>query len=127
MPGWNILVVDDEREIRDVIAEYLEALGHRVVAVSSGKEALEDLANGKDPYDLALVDWSMPGISGRDVIRDIARRTPATVVLITTGYMPVGMEVRHIEGIDAHVLHKPFSLSDLRAKIKEISKHLTPG
>jgi CheY-like chemotaxis protein len=127
MPVWNILVVDDEREIRDVIAEYLEALGHRVTAVSSGKEALEDLASERANYDVALVDWSMPGISGRDVIRDIARRTPKTVVLITTGYMPAGMEVRHIEGIDAHVLHKPFSLSDLRAKIKEISTHLTAG
>ena len=122
--GCRILVVDDEQEIREVIAEYLEALGHTVDVSASGREAMESLARASSPFDIALVDWNMPGIAGRDVIRDIARRSPDTEVLITTGYMPGSTGQRTVEGMRTRVIHKPFSLNDLRTHIDEISREI---
>ena len=65
MATLRLLVVDDEPEIREVVCEYLEGIGHHVDAAGSGKQAIEALAGTLLPYDVAIVDWTMPGIAGR--------------------------------------------------------------
>lgn len=112
MDNWRILMVDDEPEIRELVTEYLEGMGHHVDAFASGKQAMERLGIALRPYDLALVDWTMPGISGRDVVQDIQRRSPVTAIVIATGRHditpPPGMNITNLM-----LLRKPFSLREL--------------
>lgn len=113
---WKVLIVDDEVEIREVVAEYLDTLGHQVVAVGSGREAMDVLASRDTRYDIALVDWQMPGISGRDVILELGRRNASAAVLIITGHQSesLGRATPHVR---TDIIHKPFSLSELRDRM----------
>lgn len=119
MTVWDVLIVDDEVEIREVVAEYLDALGHRVVAVGSGREAMDALDRREVRYDIALVDWQMPGISGRDVILELGRRNATQAVLIITGHMSeaLGRTTPHVH---TDIIHKPFSLSELRQRMEDL-------
>lgn len=119
METWRILIVDDEFEIRDVVAEYLEGLGHDVVVVGSGAEALELLDKGPAPFDLALVDWQMPGIHGRDVILKLGSTMKASAVLIITGHHSdnLGRLTPHVR---TSIIHKPFSLGELRDRMRAL-------
>ena len=70
----TILVVDDEPEIRDTLAEILEGAQHRVVTANSGREALERMA--AERYDVILTDIRMPDLDGRALYREIEQRWP---------------------------------------------------
>ncbi len=119
MATWRILIVDDEFEIRDVVAEYLEGLGHDVVVVGSGREAMDLLDAQPLPFDLALVDWQMPGISGRDVILELGRRGATQAVLIITGHASENLG-RTTPHVPTSIIHKPFSLSELRERMRDL-------
>lgn len=114
---WSILVVDDEPDVREVFAEYLAGLGHRVTAAESGREAMETVQAGTR-FDLALVDWNLPGISGRDVVYGLRLHSPDTVVVLTTGDVrgPLKDGVAAAGAVD--VLVKPFSLRALRDRLE---------
>lgn len=109
----RILLVDDDPEIRDVLAEYLRAVGHEVACASSGREAIVLLAEENAPFDAALVDWQMAGISGREVIAHIAAEYTDTLVFLSTGYDQQVVSDRHLEGKVSGVFRKPYSLGDM--------------
>ena len=80
----TILVVDDEAEIREALAEILTGAQHRVVTASSGREALERMA--AEHYDVILTDIRMPDLDGRALYQEIERRWPGLgrrVVFVT--------------------------------------------
>lgn len=112
MAGARVLVVDDELDLREVLTDYLESHGYDVDAAGSGKEALLRLGEALRPYDIALVDWTMPGITGRDVVQEIVRRSPTTSVFIATGRMDAVGLPANVEAV-VTVLRKPFALRDL--------------
>ncbi len=91
-PGQRtILVVDDEAEIRETLAEILTGAQHRVVTVASGREALERMA--AEHYDVILTDIRMPDLDGRALYQEIERRWPgraARVVFVTGDTLAVG-------------------------------------
>lgn len=119
MESWYVFLVDDEKDIREVVQEYLEGLGHRVDALASGKEALDRLSERKRPYDVALIDWKMPGISGSAVIQDLARRSPEVPIIVATGL------VEHVSlplvPSPLSIIRKPFSLREL---VREMGRML---
>ena len=116
----HVLVVDDEPEIREVLNEYLGSLGHRVRSVGTGREAVEAVADGTDHFEIAIVDWHMPGISGRDVLEGIAAHSPDTRVLVITGHVAERVGRSHLAGLVARVCHKPFSLRSLREELETL-------
>ena len=69
----RILVVDDDEDIRNLVQARLRAAGHLVVAARSGPEALGVVAE-KGPPDVAVLDVSMPGMSGLDLLKELRRR-----------------------------------------------------
>jgi PAS domain S-box-containing protein len=81
----KVMVVEDEPDIRDMIAEVLTRDGHRVIAAASGREALEQLEN--DEVDLVVSDLRMPDLGGPDLYRLLAERRPhlARRILFITG------------------------------------------
>lgn len=119
MKPWKVLIVDDEYEIREVVAEYIETVGHEVVAVGSGREAMDLLDRQDLHFDIALVDWQMPGISGRDVILELGRRNATSAVLIITGHVSesLGRSTPHVR---TDIIHKPFSLSELLKRMQQL-------
>jgi CheY-like chemotaxis protein len=85
MAHLEILLVDDDPLIRHVIADELEEAGHFVTPAVGGEAALE-LLSDSGPFDLILVDYTMPGMSGGELARQILDLTPDARVAILTGH-----------------------------------------
>jgi two-component system, OmpR family, response regulator MprA len=115
----KILVVDDERAVREALRRALELQGYEVDLASDGAEALARLAaNGQ--VDAVVLDILMPGIDGLEVCRQIRRRGSAVPVLMLTARDAVGDRV---EGLDAGAddyLVKPFALEELLARVRAL-------
>jgi signal transduction histidine kinase len=117
----KILIVDDEAEIRDILADILREAQHRVAAVSSGREALERMA--AERYDVILTDIRMPDLDGRTLYREIERRWPeqaARVVFVTGDSLAATLH----EFASEHgrpVIEKPFVPKDVRRIVAEIA------
>lgn len=109
----RILLVDDDAEVRTVTAAYLNDMGHRVVEAADGASAL-DILRADDQLDLLIADFAMPGMTGTDLAEKAREIRPGLGIVLVTGYadparMPSGYPM----------LNKPFSRTDLAAKIKE--------
>ncbi|MBI3192821.1 MAG: response regulator, partial [Pedosphaera parvula] len=86
LDGLRVLVVDDNASARELLLDLLADLPFSVDAVASGEEAVEAVrcADGGDPYDVVLMDWRMPGMSGMDAARRIKTRVaqcPAVIIV----------------------------------------------
>ncbi len=108
-----ILLVDDERNIREFLSHMLQAHGHEVVTAGSGAEGLEAAGRLERPPDLLITDVRMPGVDGRELWRRLHEAAPATKCLFISGYpeSPLTGEP---------VLAKPFTGKVLAAKVDGI-------
>jgi PAS domain S-box-containing protein len=117
----NVLVVDDEFEIRETLSEILCGVGHRVVTASSGREALARLNEAH--YDVILTDLRMPDLDGRELFREIEQRWPerASRVVFLTGDI-LSSTSRNVMA-DSHcaVIEKPFQPSEVRRVVAEVA------
>lgn len=114
----RIAVVDDDREIREMLADYLGTAGHNV-RVAGDARALEALLAAGDAPDLFLLDVGLPGQSGLDLARDLrARFDPGIIILTGAGDLVdrvVGLEI----GADDYIA-KPVELAELAARIAAV-------
>jgi signal transduction histidine kinase len=117
----TILVVDDDRDVRLFAASCLETLGYRVIAVDGGQAAIDAVASGT-AIDLVLVDIVMPGINGLEAVRAIHAGRPNLKYLYMTGY--VGPT--KLDPTEQRVLKKPFTITELAAKVEEVLFPNTP-
>ena len=117
----RILIVDDEREIRELQAEYLLARGYEVATAASGAEALRLLQDRSASFDLAIVDWQMSGIHGRAVIDVIRRDASHIKVLISTGKAPEEVSDQTARRLAGGMLRKPFSLRSLATEVERLA------
>jgi len=113
----NILVVEDDADLRDVIADTLALAGYRVAQVDSGEAALDFL--GANPCDLVMSDVNMPGIDGYQLLRRIASEWPQVPVLIMTAYGSISNAVEAIRNGAVDFLEKPFSTERLIAAVEK--------
>jgi PAS domain S-box-containing protein len=115
----SALVVDDEIEVRETLTEILRSSGHRVVAVASGREALERLS--EQGFDVILTDIRMPDLDGRALYREIERRWPeraARVVFVSGDTLTSTLRVFAQES-GRPVIEKPFLPSEVRRIVSE--------
>jgi DNA-binding response OmpR family regulator len=114
----KVLVVDDERQIRDLLGEFLEREGYEVLLSSAGEEAIE-LAERKIPHAI-LLDVKMPGIDGIEVCKRLKAepKTQFIPVIMITGYVDNKM-VAIESGADDFV-NKPIDLVELAVRVKSI-------
>jgi len=120
----KILVVDDERPVREVVTLFLARAGYETVGAADGREALE-LAEKETP-GLIVLDMRMPGLHGIDTCRELRSRqqTRRTPILVLTAYVENGREALNA-GVNAF-LTKPFQPEDLVARTKALLKNRQP-
>jgi PAS domain S-box-containing protein len=111
-----ILIIDDDPDVRDFLAETLEGLGH-AVDVSEGAE--QGLARIEETVpDLVLLDFAMPGMNGAQAARRIRGKRPGLPIIFVTGYAE-SEQLEAALGPDVSVLRKPFGVDELVAVIAE--------
>jgi two-component system, cell cycle response regulator CpdR len=115
----RILIADDEEPLRGFISRGLQLDGHTVEAACDGAEALDMLTAPGADYDLLLTDIRMPMMDGIELALAAAKERPGLPILLMTGYADQRERARNLEALIRDVLTKPFSLSDLRAAVRE--------
>ena len=123
---WEkILVVDDERQIRDLLKEFLSNQAYEVILAANGKEGIE-LAAGENP-DAILLDLKMPEINGIEVCKRLKEesKTQFIPIIVITGY--VDNKITAIEAGADDFVHKPIDLTELAFRVKSIlrTRYLT--
>ena len=114
----TVLVVDDQDEVRNVIAEHLDVLGFRCVEASNGPLALDLLRGGS--IDIVIVDYAMPGLSGIEVIEAAREARRNLAVVLTTGFAEVEALRDRLQRVA--LLKKPFRGQELAAAITQAWK-----
>lgn len=116
----KILIVDDEKEIVDILRELMEADGHSVTVSYDGQKALEIYQ--KDKFDVVFADISMPGMDGIDLTQKLLRLDKEAKVVVITGRIGT-VEVELALNAGAKMfLKKPFGKKDIDQTIEEILK-----
>jgi two-component system response regulator HydG len=118
----NLLVVDDESAIREACREVAETLGFATYVADSPQEAVRILDSAN--IDVILLDLRMPGTNGIDVMRDVKRHHPETVVVIMTGYASVHSAVQAMKAGAYDYISKPFTFEELRLVLDRVTAHL---
>jgi CheY-like chemotaxis protein len=107
----HCLVVDDEPEVGEVVADILTTTGHTAVTVRSGQEAVGRL--GAERFDVVFTDLAMPGMTGWQVARAVKDRAPGVPVVMMSGFgVEVAPEDLSTRGVDL-VLAKPLQIQDV--------------
>jgi two-component system KDP operon response regulator KdpE len=115
MSTANILVVDDEPQIRRVLRTTLTFRGYTISEATSGEEALELVRKLKP--DLVLLDVNLPGMSGVEACREIRRSTDAPIIMLTVRNAERDKVVALDAGADDYVT-KPFGIEELLARVR---------
>ncbi len=106
----TILIVDDDLEVREIVAEFLADFGHRVLQASGGMEALRLLANRPD-VDLVITDVRMPDLSGIELAERATRERDDLKVILISGFF-VSQQVGR------RILRKPFRMRELEDAVR---------
>src|SRR5262249_9185183 len=120
--GARILVVDDDPDVRWIIAQDLQEMGYDVTEADSGRAALAILERDA-PCDLMVTDLVMPGLSGLDTLRLARRSRPDLKVLFASGYpdpSPLGANLSNHA-----LLRKPFKLEALAEAVRTALQELS--
>ena len=112
----NLLVIEDDRKLNRMLCEILEKEGYTVKACTDGEEGAYYLQ--QNAYDLALVDWMLPGESGPDILRESRRKGIMTPVVMLTALTAVENKVTCLDAGADDYLTKPFNPLELVARVK---------
>jgi two-component system KDP operon response regulator KdpE len=124
MTETNILVVDDEPQIRRVMRSTLSTQGYTVTEAKTGEEALESIR--KERPDLVLLDVNMPGMGGIETCREIRRSSDAPIIILTVRKTERDKVLALDAGADDYVV-KPFGMEELLARIRASLRRHSPG
>ena len=116
----RVLIVDDDCDHADSLADVIEMRGHSAQIANSGEEAL-GIFRGTD-FDFVLLDVKLPGINGVETFLEMRKMRPTARVMMMTGYSVEQLVAQAIEGGALGVLHKPFAavqVLDLLTKIRQ--------
>lgn len=118
----NLMIIDDERAIRDVCREVAQGLGFNTSVADSAEHALRSMeAHGTD---VVLLDLKLPGAGGIEALRHIKERRPDAAVIVITGYGTVQSAVQAMKNGAYDFVTKPFSMEELRLLLERVASHL---
>jgi len=118
----NLLIVDDERSVREVCREVAQSLGFNTSVADSAEHAYRMLdAQG---IDVVMLDLKLPGVGGMEALRQIKERRPEAAIIVVTGYGTVQSAVQAMKNGAYDFVTKPFSMEELRLLLDRVSAHL---
>jgi len=115
-----ILLVEDDRRVRDLVGRALDGQGYRVLQASDGGQALALWQERRDQIDLLLTDIVMPGMSGIELANVLTLERPGLKVLLMSGYADQTVAGDQLSGLVAPFLAKPFRVQELLQKVREV-------
>lgn len=121
----SVLIVDDDRELGQMLTEYLSGEGFQVSVIRDGAEALERLIDEPHPADLVILDVMLPSLSGFEVLRRLRRNLSVPVIMLTAH----GADVDRIVGLELGAddyLAKPFNPRELVARVRAVLRRFSP-
>jgi DNA-binding response OmpR family regulator len=121
----HLLVVDDEKHIRELCRDILEDEGYKVSIAGDGKQALKKM--DIDYFELFIIDMIMPGMDGLELLKKIKRKQPLAVIIITTGFSSIEGAVKAVHSGAFQYLSKPLNAGELVNTVEKgiaYSEHL---
>ena len=118
----NLLIVDDERSIREACREVAQSLGFSTFVADSAEHAYRLLET--QVFDAVLLDLRLPGAGGLDALRRIKERRPDSLVIVVTGYGTVQSAVQAMKNGAYDYVTKPFTLDELKMLLDRVASHL---
>src|SRR5437016_4450126 len=118
----NLLIVDDERAIREACREVAISLGYSAYMADSAEQAFRQLE--AQSIDVVLLDLKLPGVGGLEALHQIKERRPEAVVIVVTGYGTVQSAVQAMKTGAYDYMTKPFSVDELKMLLERVSSHL---
>ena len=122
----RVLVVDDERAVRDSLRRALELEGYEVELAADGAEALYRLESNGQP-DAVILDVLMPGVDGLEVSRRLRSKGNTVPILMLTARTEVESRVAGLDAGADDYLAKPFALEELLARLRALLRRMAPG
>ncbi|MDH5386272.1 MAG: sigma-54 dependent transcriptional regulator, partial [Candidatus Aminicenantes bacterium] len=113
----NVLIVDDEKVIRDSCSQILKKEGYKVKVASEGNGGLSSFK--EEVFHVVILDLKLPGMDGMEVLARIKEESPETPVIIITGFASIESAVEAIKKGAFEYLTKPFTPEELRVSIKK--------
>ncbi len=118
----NLLIVDDERAIRDACREVAQSLGFTAFTADSAEHAYRLLES--QGIDAVLLDLRLPGAGGLEALNQIKSRRPDAIIVVVTGYGTVQSAVQAMKNGAYDYVTKPFSLDELKLLLDRVASHL---
>ncbi|MFZ0950969.1 MAG: response regulator, partial [Candidatus Sulfotelmatobacter sp.] len=118
----NLLIVDDERSIRDACREVALSLGFIAHVADSAEHAYRLLQT--QSIDAVLLDLRLPGAGGLEALRQIKAQRPEALIIVVTGYGTVQSAVQAMKNGAYEYVTKPFSVDELKLLLQRVSNHL---
>ena len=112
----KVLVIDDDKNQRNMLAFALSDRGYLIVAVESGERAIQEAESGV--FDLAICDIMMPGLGGVETLKRLRELQPAMSVVMATGYATAETALKSMKLGAVNYLAKPYELKDLLAVLE---------
>ena len=119
-PNEVVLVAEDERMVREIMARTLRECGYTVLEAADGKEALEVLEARAGQVSLVIADVVMPGLGGREMASRLAKHWPQVPVLFTSGYTGLDVVRRGLLEEGREFIQKPLAPEALVRKVREM-------
>jgi len=116
----TVLLVEDEPQLRELVEMMLKSRGYSILTVDNPLRAEAFSAEYRGPIHLLLTDVVLPGISGRDVARQVCAHRPEMKVLFTSGYTPDAIVHHGVLDAGLHFIQKPFTLEALSNKVRAV-------
>lgn len=116
----RILIIEDEFELCESMAEGLRVDGYEVDTCQDGEEGLEILFS--EEYDLILLDLNLPGMDGMDILREFRKENQETPVLILSARIALSDKIQGLDEGANDYLTKPFHFEELEARIRSLTR-----
>ena len=118
----NLVIVDDERAVRDVCREVARSLGFNTMVAESAEHTYRLLDS--QAVDVVLLDLKLPGVGGLEALHKIKQRRPDAEVVVVTGYATVQSAVQAMKNGAYDYVTKPFTIDELKLLLERVAAHL---
>ncbi|MCP4427321.1 MAG: response regulator [Chloroflexi bacterium] len=120
IPSSSILVVENERFMREAVEDILDSVGLNVISASDGHEGIAAYLLRRDEIDLVILDMKLPGLDGAEILHMLRTINPLVKVLIASGYSEQEVRQRLKNQQTVSILRKPYNADILLSTVAKI-------